>query len=146
MRHSFHNGALTGWLRLAVVSAFLCSIPFVRAETNPDDYAVLQEFYRGLNNPEVLKWPAGSSDPCGDKWNYIFCSRSRVTQIQTKNLKLSGTLPKDFNKLTELSNVGLQNNNLSGSLPSFSGLSKLKYAYLGNNQFGTIPSIFLSAS
>ncbi|KAJ6836605.1 receptor-like kinase TMK3 [Iris pallida] len=139
----FLNGDMAARLRLVIVSALLCLSSSVCAETNPDDYDVLQDFYKGLNNPEVLKWPAGSNDPCGDKWNYIFCSGSRVTQIQTKNLKLSGTLPEHLNKLTELSNLGLQNNNLSGSLPSFSGLSKLQYAYLGNNQFDTIPSDFL---
>ncbi|KAJ6803310.1 receptor-like kinase TMK3 [Iris pallida] len=128
------------WLKIVIT--LLCFNSSVRAETNPDDYAVLEEFYKGITNPEVLKWPTDSKDPCGDKWDFIFCSGSRIAQIQTKNLKLSGTLPKDFNKLTELSNLGLQNNNLSGSLPTFAGLSKLQKAFLGNNQFDTIPSDF----
>lgn len=38
--------------------------------------------------------------------------------------------------------MGLQNNKLHGPLPSLNGLSNLKYAYLDNNQFDTIPFDF----
>ncbi|ONK71333.1 uncharacterized protein A4U43_C04F7400 [Asparagus officinalis] len=129
---------------LFALSTLLCLNSIVWCATDPNDFAILQEFVKGLDNPEVLKWPSSGSDPCGDSWPYIFCSASRINQIQTKDLNLRGTLPKDFNKLTELSNLGLQNNELSGSLPSFSGLSKLEKAYLGNNKFDTIPSDFFN--
>ncbi|KAG9134655.1 hypothetical protein Leryth_000978 [Lithospermum erythrorhizon] len=39
-------------------------------------------------------------------------------------------------------NIGLQNNELSGKLPSLSGLDKLKYVYLDFNEFEIIPSDF----
>ncbi|CAN6439051.1 unnamed protein product [Victoria cruziana] len=110
--------------------------------TDPGDVAVLRAFEKGLTNPSLLKWPPNDSDPCGSSWPYVFCSGSRVTQLQAKNLDLVGPLPANFNQLKYLSNLGLQNNRLSGPLPSFSGLSQLQYAYLGNNQFDSIPVDF----
>jgi len=130
---------------LFLISTLLCLNSIVWSQTDSSDFAILQEFRKGLENPEVLKWPSDDNDPCGNKWPYIFCTNDgRIEQIQTKNLNLRGSLPQDFNKLTELTNLGLQNNELSGSLPSFAGLSKLQYAYLGNNKFDTIPSDFFT--
>ena len=123
-------------------SLLLSLILFSSGETDPGDFAVLEEFRRGLENPELLEWPAGDEDPCGSKWAHIFCSGNRVTQIQVAKLGLKGSLPQNFNKLSMLYNVGLQVNNFSGSLPSFSGLSQLQFAYLGSNQFNEIPSDF----
>ncbi|KAK1263324.1 putative receptor protein kinase TMK1 [Acorus gramineus] len=123
----------------------LCCFSYrVTAETNPGDLAILNDFKKGLENPELLKWPSGGADPCGDKWNHVFCAGSRVSQIQVQNLSLRGPLPENFNKLTELTNIGLQRNSFNGKLPSFSGLSKLVYAYLDYNEFDTIPADFFS--
>ncbi|KAL8129427.1 hypothetical protein V2J09_018582 [Rumex salicifolius] len=111
--------------------------------TDPGDLAILNEFRKGLKNPDLLDWPIVGDDPCGPPtWKNVFCSGNRVTQIQAKNLGLEGPLPKDFNKLSKLSNLGLQNNKLSGMLPSFSGLSELQYVYLDNNAFDSIPADF----
>ncbi|KAL4574249.1 hypothetical protein LXL04_021077 [Taraxacum kok-saghyz] len=32
---------------------------------DPGNLAVLNQFRKGLKNPEVLKWPVNSDDPCG---------------------------------------------------------------------------------
>lgn len=118
-------------------------ISAVSGITDPGDLAILNEFRKGLKNPELLKWPSNGDDPCGPPtWENVFCQGNRVTQIQAKNLGLEGSLPKDFNKLSKLFNLGLQNNRLSGMLPSFSGLSELKYVYLDNNGFDSIPADF----
>ncbi|RWW56113.1 hypothetical protein BHE74_00037194 [Ensete ventricosum] len=136
--------ALGNWIKVVVLSVFLCCFgSVVFGTTDAGDYAVLDEFRKGLANPELLKWPTNNRDPCGPPlWPHVFCSGSRVAQIQVQNLGLSGPLPRDFNKLSMLTNIGLQRNNFSGKLPSFSGLSNLQYAYLGNNQFDAIPSDF----
>lgn len=111
--------------------------------TNPNDVKVLNDFRKGLENPELLKWPEEGDDPCGPPlWPFVYCSGDRVTQIQAKDLGLRGTLPHNFNQLSELFNLGLQRNNLSGMLPTFSGLSKLKYAFLDYNAFDAIPADF----
>lgn len=114
-------------------------------ETNPNDLKILNDFKKGLKNSELLKWPENGNDPCGSpSWNYVFCSKGRVTQIQAKNLGLKGSLPSNFNQLSELQNLGLQRNNLSGMLPSFSGLSNLQYAFLDYNEFDAIPVDFFN--
>ncbi|RDY08004.1 Receptor-like kinase TMK3, partial [Mucuna pruriens] len=114
-------------------------------DTNPNDLKILNDFRKGLKNPELLKWPDSGNDPCGPpSWPFVFCSGGRVTQIQTKNLGLEGSLPPNFNQLSELQNLGLQRNNLSGALPTFSGLSKLQFAFLDYNDFDAIPSDFFN--
>ncbi|KAI7744938.1 hypothetical protein M8C21_016837, partial [Ambrosia artemisiifolia] len=68
-----------------------------------------------LKNPDLLNWPDnGDDDPCGSHWPHVFCSQSRVTQIQVQ---------------------GLQKNQFTGSLPSLNGLSglSLEVMVLDNN-------------
>ncbi|KAF8395461.1 hypothetical protein HHK36_019407 [Tetracentron sinense] len=120
----------------------LCLITVVFSATDPSDLKILNEFRKGLENPELLKWPSNGDDPCGSPWPHVFCSGTRVQQIQVEGLGLKGPLPKNFNQLSMLSNLGLQKNQFNGKLPTFSGLSELQYAYLDFNQFDTIPSDF----
>ncbi|KAF7818847.1 receptor protein kinase TMK1-like [Senna tora] len=129
---------------MKLVCALILSLAAVGfSATDPNDVKILNQFRKGLDNPEVLPWPEDGGDPCGiPNWKYIVCKGNRVSQIQAKNLSLSGPLPHNFNQLSMLENIGLQNNRLNGSLPSFSGLSKLKYAYLDYNNFDSIPVDF----
>ncbi|KAE8676536.1 Detected protein of confused Function [Hibiscus syriacus] len=121
----------------------LSLVTVVFSTTDPGDLDVLMEFRDGLDNPELLKWPENGGDPCGPpSWNHVYCENSRVTQIQAQGVGLKGTLPQNLNKLSMLNNIGLQSNQLSGKLPSFSGLSNLRYAYLDFNSFDSIPSDF----
>ncbi|XP_042481180.1 receptor protein kinase TMK1-like [Macadamia integrifolia] len=119
-------------------------VPVVFSATDPDDLQILNDFKKGLSNPELLKWPSGGDDPCGSKWPHVFCSGNRITQIQVADLGLIGTLPSNFNQLKMLDNLGFQRNQFSGALPSFSGLSELKSAYLDYNAFDNIPSDFFT--
>ncbi|XP_010247019.1 PREDICTED: receptor protein kinase TMK1-like [Nelumbo nucifera] len=131
--------------RKLVLSVFLCFISVVSCATDPNDLKILNDFRDGLDNPELLKWPSNGDDPCGPSlWPHVFCSGNRVSQIQVQGLGLKGTLPQNFNQLEMLSNLGLQRNSFRGKLPTFSGLSQLEYAYLGNNGFDTIPSDFVN--
>lgn len=122
----------------------LFSFSLVHSATDPSDLAVLNQFRKNLENAELLQWPANGDDPCGPpSWPHVFCSGGRVTQIQVQGLGLKGPLPENFNQLSKLFNIGLQKNQFSGKLPSFNGLSELKYAYLDYNNFDIIPSDFL---
>ncbi|KAG8376815.1 hypothetical protein BUALT_Bualt09G0103100 [Buddleja alternifolia] len=122
---------------------FLFSFSAVYSVTDPNDLAILNQFKKGLQNPELLKWPENGNDPCGPpSWPHIFCSGNKVSQIQVRGLGLKGPLPQNFNQLSMLQNLGLQQNQFSGNLPSFNGLAKLQYAYLDYNNFDTIPSDF----
>ncbi|KDP36118.1 hypothetical protein JCGZ_08762 [Jatropha curcas] len=120
----------------------LCYVSLVSSDTDPNDLAILKAFRDGLENPALLEWPANGDDPCGQSWKHVYCSGSRVSQIQVQNMSLKGPLPQNLNQLIMLENLGLQRNQFTGPLPSFNGLSNLKYAYLDYNQFDSIPSDF----
>ncbi|CAL9154025.1 unnamed protein product [Musa hybrid cultivar] len=134
--------AWKNWIKMGFLW-FICLESVVLSATDPGDYAVLDEFRRGLSNSELLEWPTDNNDPCGNpRWPHVGCSGSRVTQIQLQSMGLSGPLPQNFNKLSMLTNIGFQRNKFTGKLPSFNGLSSLQRAYLDLNQFDTIPSDF----
>ncbi|CAN1732258.1 Receptor-like kinase TMK3, partial [Linum perenne] len=131
------------WLSFWLV-LILCFLKWADCVTDPNDFKVLMYFKKGLDNPELLRWPEnGDDDPCGlPLWPHVFCSGNRITQIQVQNMSLVGSLPDNFNALTKLYNLGLQRNNFSGKLPTFKGLSELEFAFLDFNNFDTIPSDF----
>ena len=110
--------------------------------TDPNDVKILNLFKQGLKNAELLKWPENDDDPCGSNWPHVFCNGNRVGQIQVQNMGLIGTLPQNLNQLSMLTDLGLQKNKFTGTLPSFSGLSNLQKAYLDFNEFDTIPGDF----
>ncbi|KDP23101.1 hypothetical protein JCGZ_00527 [Jatropha curcas] len=121
----------------------VCFIKLAYTVTDPNDLKVLMDFKNGLDNPELLGWPAKGNDPCGPpSWPHVYCSNGRITQIQVQKLGLKGPLPQNFNKLSKLYNIGLQNNMFNGKLPTFKGLSELEFAFLDFNEFDTIPSDF----
>ncbi|XP_010557993.1 PREDICTED: receptor-like kinase TMK3 isoform X1 [Tarenaya hassleriana] len=134
--------------KLFVLPLVCCIVSVAFSTTDPNDLDVLNEFRNGLirnglKNPELLQWPDNGDDPCGQpSWKHVFCENTRVTQIQVQGLGLKGHLPYNLNKLSELINVGLQRNQFSGKLPSFSGLAKLQFAYLDYNAFDSIPGNF----
>ncbi|GFZ13087.1 hypothetical protein Acr_23g0014720 [Actinidia rufa] len=130
---------------IVCIAITFCLINMGCSTTDPKDAKILSDFKNGLQNPELLKWPNNGNeyDPCGPpSWPHVFCSNGRVTQIQVANLGLKGTLPQSFNHLTMLYNLGLQKNQFNGTLPTFSGLTELQFAYLNFNEFDTIPSDF----
>lgn len=130
------------FLSVGIISLIFSFICLAYCVTDPNDVRVLNEFRKGIENPELLQWPENDDDPCGKPWKHLFCSGSRVTQIQVQGLGLKGTLPKDLNQLSKLINLGLQRNQFYGKLPSFSGLSELEFAYLDFNKFDEIPYDF----
>ncbi|XP_059646586.1 receptor protein kinase TMK1-like isoform X1 [Cornus florida] len=129
-----------------VLACFLCLVSVVvHCVTDPNDLAILNQFRKGLDNPELLDWPPNGDDPCGPlTWKHIVCSGNRVSQIQVQGLGLKGPLPTNLNQLSMLTDLGLQKNQFNGMLPSFSGLSELKKAYLDFNNFDYIPSDFFN--
>uniref|UniRef100_A0A2P2LR57 non-specific serine/threonine protein kinase n=1 Tax=Rhizophora mucronata TaxID=61149 RepID=A0A2P2LR57_RHIMU len=130
-------------IKLLLTLLSLAALVFT--ETDPNDLAILQAFRDGLENPKLLEWPASGDDPCGQSWKHVFCSGSRVSQIQVQNMNLKGTLPQNLNQLALLERLSLQRNQFTGPLPSLSGLTKLLYAYMDDNQFESIPTDFFES-
>ncbi|KAL6575725.1 hypothetical protein OROHE_000706 [Orobanche hederae] len=131
-------------LYIIILAFFLSLDGDVNGITDPNDFKILNAFRKGLENPELLKWPDSGDDPCGPpQWPHLVCSSDgRVTQIQVQGLGLEGPLPQNFNQLDKLQNLGLQRNKFYGQLPTLSGLSDLQFAYLDFNNFDTIPFDF----
>lgn len=105
-----------------------------------DDVSVMLALKKSLNPPEEVGWL--DPDPC--KWNHVGCSDKRVIRIQIGHQNIQGTLPPEISKLTELERLELQGNNISGPLPSLSGLSSLQVLLLSENQFSSIPADFFT--
>ncbi|KAK4772911.1 hypothetical protein SAY87_027930 [Trapa incisa] len=134
--------SLTRFPEILLLGLLLYAVSVTFSATDPSDLAVLKQFRDGLSNPELLEWPENDDDPCGSRWKHVYCSGSRVSQIQVQGLGLKGPLPPNLNLLSALTDLGFQNNDFTGSVPSFSGLSLLQKAYLDYNSFDSIPSDF----
>lgn len=140
------------------IQVFLLSFCFkffiIAAVTNSEDAAVLKSLkdtWEGIPPNWV------GSDPCGDRWEGIDCTQSRVTSIMLSNIGLTGTLVEDITALPELQTLDLSyNKDLKGSLPPAIGnLKKLtKLILVGCSFSGPIPDsigslqqlVFLSLS
>ncbi|GMP63455.1 hypothetical protein CsSME_00025144 [Camellia sinensis var. sinensis] len=111
----------------------------VGAQMNNLDFAALNALKEIWNNTP-LNWVG--SDPCGDSWEGIRCTNSRVTSITLASMGLTGQLSGDIQGLSELRTLDLSyNNGLTGSLPrSIGNLTKLSNLILVGCSFsGPIP-------
>ncbi|KAJ4974849.1 hypothetical protein NE237_008023 [Protea cynaroides] len=89
--------------------------------------------------------PNGWNDPYPCKWAKVSCSSDgRITEILIKEQGLSGTLPPHLKNLTSLQRFEAMRNNLSGPLPSLSGLNQLQILRMNENQFTSVPADFFS--
>ncbi|XP_077241159.1 receptor protein kinase TMK1-like [Tasmannia lanceolata] len=131
-------------LRFRVLALLLpLSLSFLfmaRSQTNPGDISAMQSLSKNLNASVALGWT--DPDPC--KWKLVTCSANRVTAIQIGNQQLGGNLPPDIQNLTSLTRLELHLNNLTGSLPTLTGLAQLQVLLLYNNSFSSIPQNFFS--
>ncbi|BBM97641.1 hypothetical protein MPTK1_1g07220 [Marchantia polymorpha subsp. ruderalis] len=82
-------------------------------------------------------------DPCLPwAYNWLGCSdpavtgTSSVTQLNLSNMSLSGPILPEIVKLSELTDVALDNNNLTGTIPDLKSLTKLQTLRLQNNSLG----------
>ncbi|TKY72323.1 leucine-rich repeat receptor protein kinase [Spatholobus suberectus] len=111
----------------------------VLAQTASQDYTILLALKNEWQNTPP-NWVG--SDPCGDGWDGIECSNSRVTSISLASMGLSGQLSSDIGLLSELLILDLSyNRNLTGPLPNDIGnLKKLTNLLLISCGFtGPIP-------
>ncbi|KAI3503758.1 hypothetical protein L1887_32207 [Cichorium endivia] len=128
-----------GRVRLVIVYFLSVSIVCVHSQSSSNDAAVMHVLKSNLSPPKSLDW----SDPNPCNWQQIQCSRdNRVTRIQAGNQNLEGSLPQTLNNLTELQVLEFQNNQLTGPLPSLSGLTQLQNLLLNYNNLSSIPSDF----
>jgi hypothetical protein len=105
----------------------------------PQEYTILLALRQSWENTPP-NWVG--TDPCGDSWEGISCSNSRVISITLSGTGLSGTLPSDILRLTELRTLDLSSNpGLTGNIPqSIGNLRNLITLILAHCRFsGRIP-------
>ncbi len=129
------GGALL--LGLALAGAAQAAIPASKR-------AVLINLYNstnGANWTDKTGWNGAAGTECS--WYRVHCdgAQSHVSAIGLDRNNLTGSLPS-LSGLTALQGFYVYSNQLTGALPSLSGLTALRYfnAY-GNQLTGTIPSL-----
>ena len=110
--------------------------------TNPEDKQALMAFYQTTNGP---KWANNSGwmkgDPCQDLWYGVYCVYGRVLQINLVYNLLSGYIPPDISRASELQVLRLYSNDIGGTLPpGLFQIKSLQILDLNNNQIvGSLP-------
>ncbi|KAB1212010.1 hypothetical protein CJ030_MR5G025402 [Morella rubra] len=128
---------------LVLLLHLLSSVTLCRSyEPRNHEVEALIELKAGLNDPHgmLINWDEDSVDPCS--WAMITCSpENLVVGLGAPSQYLSGTLSGAIGNLTNLRQVLLQNNNISGKIPLELGmLPKLQTLDLSNNRLsGVIP-------
>ncbi|KAK6942353.1 Leucine-rich repeat [Dillenia turbinata] len=130
-------------LSLLVSILFLSSFPLSFSyEPRNHEVEALIGIRAALNDPHGVlnNWDEFSVDPCS--WAMITCSSENlVIGFGAPSQALSGTLSGMIANLTNLKQILLQNNNISGQIPPELGkLPRLQTLDLSNNRFsGSIP-------
>ncbi|KAI3876093.1 hypothetical protein MKW92_053928, partial [Papaver armeniacum] len=124
-----------------LIFLLFCSTPalLVNSFTDGSDVAVLRSLKDDWENSPP-NW--NSDDPCGDQWDGVGCTGSRVTSLGLSSMNLKGTLSGDIGGLTELRSLDLSfNDGLTGSLTARIGdLQKLNLLILAGCSFtGSVP-------
>ncbi|KAI3994079.1 hypothetical protein MKX01_012336 [Papaver californicum] len=124
-----------------LIFLLFCSTPalLVNSLTDGGDVAVLQ-YLKGNWENSPPNWD--SNDPCGNQWDGVGCTGSRVTSLGLSSMNLKGTLGGDIGGLSELRSLDLSfNDGLTGSLTARIGdLQKLNILILAGCSFtGSVP-------
>jgi Leucine-rich repeat (LRR) protein len=133
-----------------VALLFLLSCQLSHAQANAlgipaSEYDALVDLY---NSTAGSNWVAQSGwlNPQSTYWTGIIVSGGHVNGIGLENNNLSGSLPASLGNLPDLQSVFLFGNNLTGTIPaSLGNLAQLQYLGLNLNQLsGSIPNNFVS--
>lgn len=125
------------------MAAFSLLLPAYKgmAQVTASDSTALVALYNGTAGANWFSAANWLTGPVGT-WQGVTVANRRVTEIYLPFNNLTGTLPDQVKKLTELRFLGLPGNQLSGTIPSsLSNLKKLTALDLSENKFtGSIPA------
>ncbi|EXC16282.1 putative LRR receptor-like serine/threonine-protein kinase [Morus notabilis] len=90
-------------------------------------------------------WAQEGGDPCLPvSWSWVRCNtdpQPRIVSIKLSSQNLTGSIPLDLTKLSDLTELWLDGNSLTGPIPDFTGCVDLRIIHLENNQLtGELPS------
>ncbi|KAL1212391.1 putative LRR receptor-like serine/threonine-protein kinase [Cardamine amara subsp. amara] len=98
-------------------------------ETNKDDISAMMNIKKTYGLSKV-SWQGDPCVPQFYRWEGVNCSYpdsepSMIISLNLKESKLNGTITSDISKLTQLKELDLSKNDLSGEIPSFFADMKL---------------------
>ncbi|KAL5163900.1 putative LRR receptor-like serine/threonine-protein kinase [Glycine soja] len=113
----------------------------IASKTDRQDSNFVNAF-RFLSAESVLK---NEGDPCvPTPWEWVNCSTTtppRITKINLSRRNMKGEIPRELNNMEALTELWLDGNMLTGQLPDMRNLINLKIVHLENNKLsGPLPS------
>lgn len=132
-------------LSLGFAVAGLAASAPARADIPAGERQVLVDLYAsagGANWSNKTNWLGAAGTEC--TWNGVTCDagKTHVTVLKLNFNNLIGTVPSSLATLSELTQLNLRQNELSGSIPALAGMTKLVNVDLSSNKFtGTLPSL-----
>ncbi|GFP96070.1 probable LRR receptor-like serine/threonine-protein kinase at1g67720 [Phtheirospermum japonicum] len=114
----------------------------IGAKTDEKDVSSLNAL---RSMPAQSGWAEEGGDPCvPTNWEWVTCSSTappRITKILLSGMNLKGEIPQEIQNMDALTELWLDGNSLNGTIPDMSGLVNLKILHLENNQLtGPLPS------
>ncbi|XP_077214195.1 putative LRR receptor-like serine/threonine-protein kinase At1g51880 [Tasmannia lanceolata] len=125
---------------ISAMELFTVSEDLVEGTTDDDVRGLAELAY---NSKRIRRWTGDPCLPANTVWEWLRCNNEdppRVTALYLSGYDLEGSL-RDFSQMQALEFIDLQNNSLSGTIPSFLGkLPNLKELNLAYNSFsGSLP-------
>ncbi|MCP3936626.1 MAG: hypothetical protein GY708_14765, partial [Actinomycetia bacterium] len=112
-----------------------CSLAFGIPQTECDYLAALAIATDFANWNDNAGWLAHNS-PCG--WVGVTCGGGHVTNVALPDNTLTGTIPADLSDLSDLVELDLSRNRLSGTIPDVSAIATLEVLRLQDNELGGV--------
>ncbi|OAY68788.1 putative LRR receptor-like serine/threonine-protein kinase [Ananas comosus] len=115
---------------------------YLQINFGSQDATILASF--AAHYPEA-DWAQEGGDPClPAAWTWVQCSsdsQPRVVSLILSGKNLTGTISLELTKLPGLVKLDLDGNSFTGQIPDFSGCPNLEYIHLENNELsGALPS------
>ena len=141
-----HNARSMRSMVVLVVAFLPLFVPITaQAAIPPSERTVLLNLFAGTNGASwttSTNWNGAAGSEC--TWFGVACdnSQSTVTGVDLHTNNLTGSLPADLDNLTNLHDLLVQDNHLTGPIPALTGLSNLFQFNASSNQLsGAIPAL-----
>lgn len=129
-----------------VLAALVCILVLLKSRGMAginEDREALVSFMKTADPSGILLKNWTGLDPCAANWDGVTCNKGRVWHVMLQSRQLGGHIEDNsIGALDQLRRISLDNNMLSGPMPTFHS-PFLRCLWLSNNSFtGSIPDIF----